>query len=244
MCSRSQVVGEPEDRRALRRSRRRGCPRRRPSRSAARARRRGPSRRPSRRARRSSRSSRSPACGSPSSLSGCARMLPARLSARSTVVAPREARSVERARAPAMCRVEPAPTQTISCEQQLALDQDARRRAAAGTARRAPGSKPVAATHLVGARDRARSLRPRPRAIFAASARRSPGTSASTGAPSQTKTSDLTICAELAADRLRRRPRRSASRPANSSIRASTPLLAQRRRRRARPARATGSSSR
>ena len=48
--------------------------------------------------------------------------------------------------------------------------------------------------HLLRAARPARSAAPTAAATFASSARRSPGTSASTYSPSQTKTSDLTIC--------------------------------------------------
>ena len=83
-----------------------------------------------------------------------------------------------------------------------------------------PGSKPVACTTSSGLATRT-SAAPTRRAIAASSARRSPGTSASTKAPSQTRTSDLTIWPSS-------QPTASAASRAvgvpseNSSIRAST----------------------
>ena len=86
----------------------------------------------------------------------------------------------------------PAPTQTTGAREERALDED---RHAGGRRERRharPGSKPVAATTSGGRATRA-SAAPAAAATLAGSARRSPGTSASTGRSSQMKTSDFTI---------------------------------------------------
>ena len=67
------------------------------------------------------------------------------------------------------------------------------RDARCGNGATAPGSKPVASSDLVRIRD-PHVAAPTAAATFASSARRSPGISARTYSPSQTKTSDLTIC--------------------------------------------------
>src|SRR5579884_498885 len=94
-----------------------------------------------------------------------------------------------------MCVGVPAPTQTRLCWSSV------RSISAATTSRRGngatpPGSKPVAST-TSSARAMRASRAPSSRATFRCSTRRSPGTSARTYAPSQTRTSDLTICSSL-----------------------------------------------
>ena len=184
------------------------CPRRRPSRSAGRGRRRGSSRRPSRRARRSSRSSRSPARRAPfwplelefyPARDEVDRRAPRRGAASSTGGERRHVRLGV-----------PAPIQTTSWSSSDAVHQHPRDRALRKR-RHAAGLEAGRLHDLVGARD-AHVLGAGPRRHRPSSARRSPGTSASTNAPSQTNTSDLTICDELAADRLGRvaRGRRAA----------------------------------
>ena len=101
------------------------------------------------------------------------------------------------------------------------------RPSAAGTARRRPGAKPGRVAHLVGARDPRFGI-PAARATLRESARRSPGTITTHGLPSQSNTSDLTICPSL-------QPTACAASSAvgvpaaNSSIRASAPLRGERR---------------
>ena len=98
-----------------------------------------------------------------------------------------------------MCRSEPAPIQTRSWPSSSpAISTCAT--PGAGNGATPPGSKPVAARTSSGRATRARRA-PAAAATLVSSARRSPGTSASVGRPSQMKTSDLTIWA-----RERRRP--------------------------------------
>ena len=66
-----------------------------------------------------------------------------------------------------------------------------------------PGRKPVASSTCAALATAARRA-PMMRATFPVSAFRSPGTSATTGASSQTRTRDLTIWDERAPDRVRR----------------------------------------
>ena len=164
-----QVLGEPEDRRARSASRSSGCPRRRPCRSGARGRRRGSSRRPSRRARRSSRSSRSPASHSflsPGRRDGAWYVGSEvddvhRLGAGEPDELARRERGHVRGRAGA------DPDERLREQGLLAARA---RRAAAGTARRAPGAKPVASRRTSCGGAIARLLAPAARATFAASA--------------------------------------------------------------------------
>ena len=168
-------------------SRRRGCPRRRPSRSAARVRRRGSARRPSRRARRSSRSSRSRAFSDlllQADVRGPRRRRPSDVpgkggAARSATATPcgRWSRLRSRGR---------VATSSVRSMKTVATR-------GSGNGATAPGSKPVASLTSSVPAIRANGLPPTA-AIFAASARRSPGTSTTTGRPPQSKTSDLTIC--------------------------------------------------
>src|SRR5439155_1130052 len=91
----------------------------------------------------------------------------------------------------AMWYVEPAPIQTTLCWSSV-RSSTARTPGCWGNGATAPGSKPVARST-----SEARAMRaddaPSAAATLLSSARRSPGTSASAYAPSQTKTSDLTI---------------------------------------------------
>ncbi len=91
-----------------------------------------------------------------------------------------------------MCRSEPAPIHSTGWDKQRSLDEDGVdvRRAETAPPRPARSRSPRAPPRC---RRSARTSLPAARAIFAASARRSPGTSASTERPSQSKTSDLTI---------------------------------------------------
>ena len=109
--------------------------------------------------------------------------------------------------------------------EERSLDEHDGRRARAGTAPR-PRLEPGRGDDLLRASRRAPAGRSTSRAIFPVSALRSPGTSATTGAPSQTRTSDLTIWPSV-------QPMASAAAcavgvsVANSSSRASAPVVAE-----------------
>src|SRR3954470_23784032 len=131
-----------------------------------------------------------------------------------------------------MWRSEPAPIQTRSWTRSSPAISTCET-PGAGKGATPPGSKPVAAWTSSGLATRAYRVSAAAATLFSpavwgapspwsAPARRSPGTSASVGRPSQTKTRDLTICAREA-------PTAVAAAPAvgvpsgNSSPRASTP---------------------
>ena len=129
----------------------------------------------------------------------------------------REARA---ARGRPCARSVPAPIQTTSMLEERPVDQRLRDRALRERrdAARLEARRVGATSAAVAIRTYSRRVL---RAISASSARRSPGTSASTKAPSQTSTSDLTICdssqpTAFAASRAVGVP------ASNSSIRAST----------------------
>src|SRR4051794_20455720 len=110
----------------------------------------------------------------------------------------------------AMWRSEPAPTQTTVLERSV-RSMKIGTPAGGGNGPTPPGETPVAAT-TSGGRATRTSVAPAATPTLAGSARRSPGTSASTGRSAQTKTSDFTIwsrshpiasaapCADAAAD--------------------------------------------
>ena len=91
----------------------------------------------------------------------------------------------------AMCVAEPAPTQTVSWASRF---WSIRTRSTLGSGKGAtePGAKPVASSTSAPRATRA-SIAPAACATFARSTRRSPGTSTTTGRPSQRTTIDLTI---------------------------------------------------
>src|SRR5581483_3708209 len=92
----------------------------------------------------------------------------------------------------AMCEGVPAPTQTTSwasSERSMSVADTAR----CGNGATPPGSKPVACRTSSAVATRT-SVTPSAAATSRSSARRSPGTSASTYAPSHTRTTVLTIC--------------------------------------------------
>ena len=96
---------------------------------------------------------------------------------------------------PAMCAVGAGADPDDVVREQRALHQhalDARERERRDRARREAGRR-LAPRSAPASAQPARSRRAR--ATLAPSARRSPGTSTTTGRPSQSKTSDLTICA-------------------------------------------------
>ena len=191
------MVAAAGRRRGLSASRSSGSPRRRRCRSGARGRRRAPSRRPSPPARRSSRSFRSRCIGSRLLVGVVGRIVrildEVGLPARASTARARRARA--------------APCGAPS------LRPPTRPGASAATARARRGTRPEAGKerhrrartrsppHLPCAGNPGGSGSRRAR-DFRRSARRSPGTSATTGASSQTKTSDLTICVEAAPDRV------------------------------------------
>ena len=138
---------------------------------------------------------------------------------RSAIARRASSRTSSAGRSAAMWRGEPAPTQTTGrgTSSVRSIEHAARRRRA-GTARRRPARSRCAALDLRPAPATLARRAAGRGATFARSARRSPGTSATTGRPSQTKTSDLTICAELAADGLGGRARAVGVPSRNSSI--------------------------
>ena len=183
-----QVLPAAGRRPGRRGSRSSGCPRRHPCRSGARGRRRAPSRRPSRRTRRSSRSSRSRASvllSEPESVCGVFDGVH-RLRAREPDEDARDARQ------PCACRSRRRPRR---CRGRAGSGRSARaRRPEAETARPRP-ARSRSPPRTSAARAIRASAAPAARAILSRSARRSPGTSATTGRPSQTTTIDLTIWA-------------------------------------------------
>ena len=97
---------------------------------------------------------------------------------------------------------EPAPIQTSRVQERVCSSRTVVDRRRAGTAR--PRRARIRSPRRPRARGRPAPIRrPTAAATFASSARRSPGTSASTDAPSQTKTTDFSDLVERAADRPR-----------------------------------------
>ena len=108
-------------------------------------------------------------------------------------VARREAHELGRGASADHVPVEPAPDPDDPLRRAASRSMSTRWHRGSGNGATAPGSKPVARATSSARRDAGRRRPPRA-ATFSGSARRSPGTSASTGRPSQSKTSDLTIC--------------------------------------------------
>src|SRR6476659_4569281 len=119
-----------------------------------------------------------------------------------------------------MWRSEPAPIQTRSWTRSSPAISTCET-PGAGKGATPPGSKPVAAWTSSGRATRAYRV-PAAAATLFSSARRSPGTSASVGRPSQTKTRDLTICPREAPTALAAAPAVGVP-SGNSSTRASMP---------------------
>src|SRR6187551_1549871 len=94
---------------------------------------------------------------------------------------------------PSTCCAEPAPAHTIGCRKN-ALSMRTTTSSGSGKGGTAPGAKPVAASTSWDLATFA-ELAWTAAAIFSGSPRRSPGTSATTGLPSHTNTSDFTIWA-------------------------------------------------
>src|SRR5581483_2811148 len=90
---------------------------------------------------------------------------------------------------------EPARTQTRSCARSL-RSRKTRSTFGSGNGHTAPGAKPVSSSTSSGEATRARRAEAAA-ATLRATARRSPGTMATTGRPSQRKTTDLTIWSSL-----------------------------------------------
>ncbi len=86
---------------------------------------------------------------------------------------------------------DPPPTQTVGWASSVRSSSTRGTPCANGAT--APGAKPVACSTSAGRAARAVAA-PTALLTFSTSARRSPGTSTSTGRPSQRTTSDFTIC--------------------------------------------------
>src|SRR6266508_1429102 len=142
------------------------------------------------------------------------------MSATTSTGCARATRTSSAAGSPAMCRADPAPTQSRPPTSRLrSISTRSTRRSGKGAT--APGAYPVASSTSAAPATRAFAA-PARAATFCGSARRSPGTSTRTGRPSHSKSSDLTIW------RNSQPTARAASSAvgvpvANSSIRASAP---------------------
>src|SRR4051794_39658179 len=121
-----------------------------------------------------------------------------------------------------MCAGEPAPIQTTGCWRNV-RSITVRATARCGNGATAPGANPVAFSTSGARATRARRV-PAAAATCDSSARASPGTSASTYTPSQTNTSDFTICARAQPTALAAASAVGGP-PGNSCTRASTPAL-------------------